>query len=85
MTTALMIPSCNTLFAKVKFTLKTIQLETIFYSCPVRKLFRSNCSRGNSFWGNFMRGNFPGESIPGGCFSGNCPGNKKLGGSCAGT
>ena len=32
-----------------------------------------------------MRGNFPGESIPGGCFSGNCPGNKKLGGSCAGT
>ena len=68
MATALMIPSCNTRFAKVKLRLKTTQLETIFYSCSVRKLFRGNCSRGNSPKGNFMDGNFPGESYPGGMF-----------------
>ena len=66
MATALMIPSCNTPFAKVKLRLKTTQLETIFYSCSVRKLFRGNYWRGNSPKGNFMGGNFPGESYPGG-------------------
>ena len=60
-----MILCCNTGFAKLKFRLKTTQLKTIFYSCPVRKLFKGNFSMVNSPKGN-LGGNFPGESYPGG-------------------
>ena len=75
-----MIPSCNTRFAKVKFRLKTTQLETIFNSCPKGKLFRGNCPGGNfmesncmggsCLWGNYsraiVRGQKPGGKCPGG-------------------
>ena len=74
-----MISYYNTRFAKVKFKLKMTQLETIFYSCPERKLFRGNCLMGNCPEGNFMGGNFPGGNYSGAILRGaktwrdNCP------------
>ena len=69
----LRIFSCNTLFAKVKFSLKTTQLETIFNSCLEGKLFRGDfmgvifqqLSNGQKPRGNFMGGNCQGLVIKG--------------------
>ena len=63
---SLRIPSCNTRFAKLKLTLKTAQLETIFSSCPAGKLFRAIVR------GAIVRGSVVQREL----FRGNCPGVK---------
>ena len=73
-----MIPSCNNRFAKVKFRLKKMKLETIFNSCPERILFRGNYPRGNCPGGNFHGGQLSGGSYPGGELSLNLSFDKKI-------
>ena len=78
------IPSYNTLFAKVKFRLKTSQLKILLNSSPEGDLIWGHCAgvviqgelfRGNCPWWGRGGGQKPGVNCPEGNFMrGNCPG-----------
>ena len=75
-------PSCNTRFAKVKFRLKTTQLETIFNSCPGDKK-RRLVVQGSIIQGQLLRGQKPGSEYPGRNFMGDiCPEGSYPEGNC---